>query len=209
MTNERTEPFLHTFSSSLHCVCFETCHLSTFCITEGFHMYFICYSDCQNLYMYKYGHQKLGNSMLSVHVMEVSAGGRKWESVSVTIMVLLGPIVLNVNLILIPEGKLTGLDPYTVQLKFEPSGRPGSEDSYYLNFKDNICVVCGSDESYMRKNIVPHDYRRYFPLVMKDHHSHDILLMCPECHRLSTFHDDKLRRELADKYNAPLGKAYM
>lgn len=40
-------------------------------------MYFICYSDCQNLYMYKYGHQKLGNSMLSVHVMEVSAGGRK------------------------------------------------------------------------------------------------------------------------------------
>ena len=107
---------------------------------------------------------------------------------------------------LISEGKLTGLDPYTVQLKFEPSGCPGSEDSYYLNFKDNICVVCGSDQSYMRKNIVPHDYRRYFPFVMKDHHSHDILLMCPECHRLSTFYDDKLRKELANKYNAPLGK---
>lgn len=106
------------------------------------------------------------------------------------------------------EGELTSLDPYTVQLKFEPSGRPGSEDSYYLNFKDNICVVCGSDHSYMRKNIVPHDYRRYFPLVMKDHHSHDVLLMCPECHRISTFYDDKLRRELAIKYNAPLGKAY-
>lgn len=104
-------------------------------------------------------------------------------------------------------GELTCLDPYTVQLKFEPSGRPGSEDSYYLNFKDNICVVCGSDHSYMRKNIVPHDYRRYFPLVMKDHHSHDVLLMCSDCHRLSTFYDDKLRRELAIKYNAPLGNA--
>ncbi|KAJ7370831.1 Exonuclease 3'-5' domain-containing protein 2 [Desmophyllum pertusum] len=106
-------------------------------------------------------------------------------------------------------GHLTCLEPYTVQLKFEPSGRPGSEDSYYLNFKDNVCVVCGSDQSYMRKNIVPHDYRRYFPFVMKDHHSHDILLMCPECHRLSNFCDDKLRKELANKYNAPLGNAAM
>ena len=103
-------------------------------------------------------------------------------------------------------GSLTCLDPYTVQLKFEPSGRPGSEDSYYLNFKDNICVVCGSDQSYMRKNIVPHDYRRYFPLVMKDHHSHDILLMCPECHCLSNSYDARLRDKLADEYNAPLGK---
>ena len=140
--------------------------------------------------------------------MEVFAGGREREIVY-ELWFVKGPSVLNVKLILISKGKLTGLDPYTVQLKFEPSGRPGSEDSYYLNFKDNICVVCGSDQSYMRKNIVPHDYRRYFPLVMKDHHSHDILLMCPECHRLSTFYDDKLRRELAIKYNAPLGKAYM
>lgn len=103
-------------------------------------------------------------------------------------------------------GHLTCLDPYTVQLNFEPSGRPGAEDSYYLNFKNNICVVCGSDQSYMRKNIVPHDYRRYFPLVMKDHHSHDIVLMCPDCHCLSNHHDDRLRKELATKYGAPLGK---
>ena len=103
-------------------------------------------------------------------------------------------------------GHLTCLDPYTVQLNFEPSGRPGAEDSYYLNFKNNICVVCGSDHSYMRKNIVPHDYRRYFPLVMKDHHSHDIVLMCPDCHCLSNYHDDRLRKELATNYDAPLGK---
>ncbi|XP_068690775.1 uncharacterized protein [Montipora foliosa] len=104
-------------------------------------------------------------------------------------------------------GHLTSLDPYTVQLDFEPAGRPGTEDYYYLNFKDNVCVVCGSDESYMRKNVVPHDYRRHFPLVMKDHHSHDILLTCPKCHCLANHHDDQLRKELAIKYNAPLGNA--
>ena len=102
-------------------------------------------------------------------------------------------------------GHLTNLDPYTVQLNFEPAGRPGTEDYYYLNFKDNVCVVCGSNESYMRKNVVPHDYRRYFPLVMKDHHSHDILLTCPRCHSLANFFDDQLRKELAIKHNAPLG----
>ena len=102
-------------------------------------------------------------------------------------------------------GHLTNVDPYTVQLNFEPAGKPGTEDYYYLNFKDNICVVCGSDESYMRKNVVPHDYRRYFPLVMKDHHSHHILLTCPRCHSLANFFDDQLRKELVTKYNAPLG----
>lgn len=105
-------------------------------------------------------------------------------------------------------GELTGLDPYTVQLKFEPSGRPGSEDSYYLNFKDNICVVCGRDDSYLRKNVVPHEYRRYFPSFMKDRHSHDILLLCSECHSLSNCYDSKLRAELSEKYNAPLGKRF-
>ena len=102
-------------------------------------------------------------------------------------------------------GHLTNLDPYTVQLDFEPAGRPGTEDDYYQNFKQNICVVCGSKESYMRKMIVPRDYRRHFPPVMKDHQSHDILLTCPGCHRLAISYDDRLRKELAIKYNAPLG----
>ena len=57
----------------------------------------------------------------------------------------------------------------------------------------------------MRKNVVPHDYRRHFPPEMKDHHSHDILLTCPQCHGLANLYDDQLRKELAIKYNAPLG----
>ena len=58
----------------------------------------------------------------------------------------------------------------------------------------------------MRKNIVPREYFRYFPSVMKDHHSHDVLLMCPKCHDCSARNDDMLRKELERKYDAPFGK---
>ena len=52
-------------------------------------------------------------------------------------------------------------EPFIVKLKFEPSGRPRSDRNYYLETKFNICVVCGSNESYIRKHIVPKEYRKY------------------------------------------------
>lgn len=97
-------------------------------------------------------------------------------------------------------GHKTRDDPYTVQLNFTPAGTSGTEDHAL-----NICVVCGNDESYMRKSVVPHDYRRHFPPFMKDHHSHDILLTCLQCHSRANSFDDQLRKELAIQYNAPLG----
>lgn len=55
-------------------------------------------------------------------------------------------------------------DPLTVRLRFEPSGRPeGVAGQYYLIVKSNVCVVCGAEDSYLRKYIVPHEYRRFFP----------------------------------------------
>ena len=55
-------------------------------------------------------------------------------------------------------------DPFVVRLNFEPSGRPeGEAGEYYLTFKENVCVVCGKHESYLRKYIVPHEYRKHFP----------------------------------------------
>ena len=53
-----------------------------------------------------------------------------------------------------------GDDPLTVQLTFEPSGRPMNEMNYYLQVKDNQCVVCGKRDSYIRKNVVPREYRK-------------------------------------------------
>lgn len=51
-------------------------------------------------------------------------------------------------------------DPPAIMTNFEPAGRPGEEQKYYLTEKENRCVVCGRLDSYIRKNIVPHEYRR-------------------------------------------------
>ena len=97
-------------------------------------------------------------------------------------------------------------DPFTVRLKFEPSGRPeGRAGEYYLSVKPNICVVCGQDKSFLRKSVVPHEYRKYFPAVMKDHQSHDVLLLCISCHQKSNLHDSELRRRLGELCGAPVG----
>ncbi|CAL7938298.1 unnamed protein product [Xylocopa violacea] len=96
-------------------------------------------------------------------------------------------------------------EPFTVRLKFEPSGRAlGEVGQYYAQVKVNQCVVCGSSDKFIRKNVVPREYRKYFPLVMKAHQSHDILLLCPSCHEISNCHDLQLRRKLADMCDAPL-----
>ncbi|XP_074661404.1 exonuclease 3'-5' domain-containing protein 2-like [Tubulanus polymorphus] len=96
-------------------------------------------------------------------------------------------------------------EPLVVRLTFEPSGRPQSDRNYYLHFKENVCVVCGYGESYIRKNVVPHEYRKYFPAVMKSHRSHDVLLMCVRCHHRSGIHDSIERQRLADRCSAPVG----
>lgn len=102
-------------------------------------------------------------------------------------------------------GEMFSEDPFIVKLKFEPSGRPESQEDYYLMAKENLCVVCGKTDSYIRKNIVPHEYRRHFPVEMKDHNSHDVLLLCTACHAASNHHDNRLKQALAEEFNAPIG----
>ena len=87
-------------------------------------------------------------------------------------------------------GEYVGEGKTNVRLKFEPSGRPeGPAGEYYLTDKLNRCVVCGKSESYLRKYIVPHEYRKFFPEIMRDHQSHDVLLMCVSCHQSSNLQD--------------------
>ncbi|XP_066525884.1 exonuclease 3'-5' domain-containing protein 2 isoform X2 [Hoplias malabaricus] len=102
-------------------------------------------------------------------------------------------------------GELISDDPFIVRLLFEPSGRPDSQKDYYLTAKENLCVVCGKAESYIRKNVVPHEYRRHFPAEMKDHNSHDILLLCTSCHAASNVYDGFLKQQLAEEFSAPQG----
>ncbi|KAM6466770.1 exonuclease 3'-5' domain-containing protein 2 isoform 1-T2 [Liasis olivaceus] len=102
-------------------------------------------------------------------------------------------------------GELVSMEPFTVRLQFEPAGRPESTVDYYLTVKENLCVVCGKKESYIRKNVVPHEYRKHFPIQMKDHNSHDVLLLCTACHALSNYHDNHLKQQLAEEFGAPIG----
>ncbi|XP_042229715.1 exonuclease 3'-5' domain-containing protein 2-like isoform X1 [Homarus americanus] len=105
-------------------------------------------------------------------------------------------------------GVLVSEDPLVVRLNFEPSGRPQIEredGKFYLQERHNVCVVCGTGESYIRKNVVPHEYRKHFPDILKDHQSHDVVLLCLECHRQSTLHDTVLRNMLAKEFDAPIG----
>lgn len=115
-------------------------------------------------------------------------------------------------------------DPFTVRLKFEPAGRAvGEVGKFYQQEKANRCVVCGSTDSYQRKNIIPREYRKFFPCknrdncnllknqslnsfhsaIMKDHTSHDILLLCPPCHKRSNIADLQMRNRLAYLADAP------
>ncbi|EDW38009.1 GL12271 [Drosophila persimilis] len=95
-------------------------------------------------------------------------------------------------------------NPFTVRLNFEPAGRAvGEVGRYYQTPKENQCVVCGNREALIRKNVVPHQYRKHFPVVMKSHTSHDVLLLCPPCHQLSNISDLRVHCKLAAKCDAP------
>ncbi|GBP66293.1 Exonuclease 3'-5' domain-containing protein 2 [Eumeta japonica] len=89
-------------------------------------------------------------------------------------------------------------EPLTVKLRFEPASRMvGDVGKYYQLTKENKCVVCGKANIYIRKNVVPREYRKYFPEIMKEHSSHDVVLLCVECHRRSNIADQAVRIQLA------------
>lgn len=66
---------------------------------------------------------------------------------SVEVFVFLQPLILS-----LPHSDpvLQSEDPFVVRLLFEPSGRPDSQQDYYLTAKENLCVVCGKVDSYIR-----------------------------------------------------------
>ncbi|GFQ75605.1 exonuclease 3'-5' domain-containing protein 2 [Trichonephila clavata] len=96
-------------------------------------------------------------------------------------------------------------EPFTVRLNFEPSGRPRLDNVFYTMEKSNQCVVCGKTENFHRKLVVPSEYRRYFPNLMKKNLSHDVLLLCVHCHKKSNILDQEMRQNLAKLCDAPLG----
>lgn len=101
-------------------------------------------------------------------------------------------------------GIVVAESPYTVRLNFEPAARAvGTVGEFYKLPKLNQCVVCGVTESFNRKHIVPREYRKHFPVVMKSHSSHDVVLLCPRCSLFNNSSNMNVRLKLAHMCDAP------
>jgi len=75
-----------------------------------------------------------------------------------------------------------------IRLLFQHNGASAdskkfSPESLYLRSpKENVCVQCGADGHHIRHYIVPYAYRALLPEEYKAHMSHDIVILCPDCH---------------------------
>ena len=83
---------------------------------------------------------------------------------------------------------------------------PKNWEEYAPNMikKKNICVNCGTTEDLTRHHIIPKCYIKYFPLEIKTHNSHDVALMCRDCHAEYEEHAVVIKRKYGEMYNAPL-----
>lgn len=80
-------------------------------------------------------------------------------------------------------------DVKCIRLLFKHNGKTtnkeehsSSEKLYLRSAKQNICVSCGSDGYHIRDYIVPYSYRSLLSEDYKSHMSHDIVILCPDCH---------------------------
>ncbi|OAE24805.1 hypothetical protein AXG93_1988s1090 [Marchantia polymorpha subsp. ruderalis] len=96
-------------------------------------------------------------------------------------------------------------DPPAVKLLFEPKGRPDDEgNDFYVQSKSNRCVGCGESSHYLRYRIIPSCYRQYFPEHLKSHRSHDIVLLCVDCHEAAHKAAENHKRRIAEQFGVPL-----
>ncbi|KAF8108761.1 hypothetical protein N665_0104s0078 [Sinapis alba] len=101
--------------------------------------------------------------------------------------------------------KLVEEDPLAIMLLFEPKGRPEDEgNDFYIQSKKNICVGCGEGNHYLRYRIIPSCYRVHFPEHLKSHRSHDIVLLCVDCHEVAHAAAERYKKEVATEFGIPL-----
>lgn len=91
-----------------------------------------------------------------------------------------------------------------IRLRFQPNNRIADTTLavYHVSAKANQCVVCGANSSSdgsnhgMRHYVVPFCYRTLFPDAYKTHLSHDIVLMCIDCHVYAEQCSQRRRKKL-------------
>ncbi|XP_077243658.1 polynucleotidyl transferase, ribonuclease H fold protein with HRDC domain-containing protein isoform X2 [Tasmannia lanceolata] len=101
--------------------------------------------------------------------------------------------------------KVVDNDPLAIMLLFEPKGRPEDEDNdFYIQSKKNMCVGCGERNHYLRYRIIPSCYRVHFPEHLKSHRSHDIVLLCVDCHEIAHSAAEKYKKQVSAEFEIPL-----
>lgn len=95
-------------------------------------------------------------------------------------------------------------NPKTIQLRFQPNGMGHAGDPFYLQDRVNRCVCCGATEDLSKHHVVPHCYRRYLSVHLKESNYYDILPLCITCHSRYEIDASEKKQELAKLYNAPI-----
>lgn len=100
------------------------------------------------------------------------------------------------------------VDDKTIRLNFQPKGLGNHERVFGLSQMKNHCVVCGTKNYLTRHHVIPTCYRKWFPLTLKSHNFHDVLLMCVDCHDSYERKADELKQKLSKEYSAPINGEY-
>ena len=95
--------------------------------------------------------------------------------------------------------EIVGFNPPTLRFKNKTNGPGHINDDYYLTEKINQCVVCGCNKHLTRHHVVPKTYRIHFPMNVKGHSYHDILLVCSKCHRNYESEASKLKLQIMEE----------
>ena len=90
-----------------------------------------------------------------------------------------------------------------IQLTFKPKAKPTYNNEYGQSVKKNMCVACGGTENQMRFYIVPYAYRTLFPKKYKSKLSHDITVLCADCHLICGQQVQYRMNDMEEKFNIP------
>lgn len=99
------------------------------------------------------------------------------------------------------------LSPTSIHLNFAPAGQGHVNDPYYLEERENKCVICGQETAEVGAtmlHVVPEQYRKWFPIKLKSHSSHDIVVACPECNAQWDREAAVVRKTIVGLYKIPL-----
>eukprot|EP01022_Parablepharisma_sp_SALTPOND_P023109 TRINITY_DN47_c0_g2_i14.p1 TRINITY_DN47_c0_g2~~TRINITY_DN47_c0_g2_i14.p1 ORF type:complete len:758 (-),score=54.79 TRINITY_DN47_c0_g2_i14:3031-5304(-) len=101
-------------------------------------------------------------------------------------------------------------DPLSIRLFFTPHKEKSDpvkgveDDLFELDERKNICVVCGSGQTLNWYHIIPIIYWQELPERHRSHRSHDIVLLCLDCHEKAVKYVNDTMKGLSEKYKVPL-----